>query len=308
MAVSLAHCEMAMHRPVPVQSGLLDPMQFDAGEDELLQPIEAPAKNAHTASRRFRLMRADVAYRAPMIRLVALPYSPWSEKARWALDHHRVAYKESAHMPMLGESLLRLRSGKMSGRVSVPLLVADGQAIDDSFAIARYAEAHGSGTPLFPRGAEGDVEAWNGRSEEALRAARVVYLRRLESDADARRETLPGFLPDALKSVLMPGTVAGVRFVGRKYKDLNPANADAAFEAALAHLEAVLDGKPHLLGDFSFADIAMSTVLQFVQPVADQYLHLGPASRRCATDESLAKRFSRAVSWRDRLYTDHRKN
>ena len=32
--------------------------------------------------------------------LYALPYSPWlSEKARWALDHHGIAYREVMYAP-----------------------------------------------------------------------------------------------------------------------------------------------------------------------------------------------------------------
>jgi glutathione S-transferase len=51
--------------------------------------------------------------------LVYLPYSPWSEKARWALDYHGVRYDQSIHVPITGELPLRLRTRRFGGRISV---------------------------------------------------------------------------------------------------------------------------------------------------------------------------------------------
>jgi glutathione S-transferase len=47
-----------------------------------------------------------------MRKLVALHYSPWSEKARWALDHHGVAYRYEEYKILLGEPKLRLATKK----------------------------------------------------------------------------------------------------------------------------------------------------------------------------------------------------
>ncbi len=41
----------------------------------------------------------------PFRRLIGLHYSPWTEKARWALDRQRVPYAFEEHLPMLGEML-----------------------------------------------------------------------------------------------------------------------------------------------------------------------------------------------------------
>jgi glutathione S-transferase len=38
-----------------------------------------------------------------MNELLALPYSPWSEKARWALDVRGVPYRYRHYQPLLGE-------------------------------------------------------------------------------------------------------------------------------------------------------------------------------------------------------------
>ena len=52
----------------------------------------------------------------------AIPFSPWSEKARWALDHHQIDYREAPFMPVFGEFALRFRMRKPFGAVTVPNL------------------------------------------------------------------------------------------------------------------------------------------------------------------------------------------
>jgi hypothetical protein len=44
-----------------------------------------------------------------MTELLALPYSPWSEKARWALDVRGVPYDYRRYQPVLGELALRVK-------------------------------------------------------------------------------------------------------------------------------------------------------------------------------------------------------
>ncbi|MCZ7687620.1 MAG: glutathione S-transferase domain-containing protein [Sandaracinaceae bacterium] len=88
----------------------------------------------------------------PTPRLIGLAYSPWSIKAKWALDHHAIPYRYTHHLPMLGEPLLRLRTGRLEGRVSVPLLVTDAGPIEGSFEIARFAERERRGRCSSPPG------------------------------------------------------------------------------------------------------------------------------------------------------------
>ncbi|WP_239014942.1 glutathione S-transferase N-terminal domain-containing protein [Archangium violaceum] len=68
--------------------------------------------------------------------LVGLGYSGWTEKARWAMDHHRLAYQYSEHIPLLGELRLR-RHAPPGGRGTVPLLVEDSGITMGSYAIAQ---------------------------------------------------------------------------------------------------------------------------------------------------------------------------
>lgn len=100
--------------------------------------------------------------------LYALIQSPWTERALWALEHHRIPFTYHEHLPMLGELLLRRKAG--ASKATVPLLV-DGQvAVMGSSAIAKHADAVGSGAPIHPAEHAEVIERW---SELADRMAHV---------------------------------------------------------------------------------------------------------------------------------------
>ena len=239
-----------------------------------------------------------------MRELIALSYSPWSEKARWALDHHGIEYDEKQHLIMLGEPWLRIRARRLTGRVSVPLLVDGDRLYGDSFEIARYAEWFGAGAPLLDDMPA--VERWNATSERALAAGRVIGTERMADDTAAKREQLPPFVPRALRPALAPAASLGIAFVRRKYAFDHVARAETHLEDALAQLRAALAGRDTLLDAFSYADIAMSAVLHFVSPVGDDHIRLGPATRTCWTHPRLAADYADLVTWRDRLYATRR--
>src|SRR4051812_46178482 len=94
---------------------------------------------------------------------IQLPYSPWSERARWALDHHHVPYRAVEHVPMVFEPGLRAvtaaltRSGRrLFEKITVPMLIDEGKVYPDSVAIAEHAEQVGSGSPLVPEGSRAE--------------------------------------------------------------------------------------------------------------------------------------------------------
>ena len=70
--------------------------------------------------------------------------------------------------------------------------------------------------------------------------------------------------------------------------------------------DALSDGRRCLLGEFSYADIAMASALQFVAPVGDEHIRLGPATRRAWTDLDLAGELTDLIEWRDQLYASRR--
>lgn len=241
-----------------------------------------------------------------MPRLYALSYSPWSEKARWALDHHGVNYREVPYLPMLGEPLLRLRMRKLTGKVTIPVLLVDDQAIGDSHDIARYAEQVGSGAPLFPAGADEEIARWNDLSEQACHAGRALATARTAADSEALVEAVPRSVPAPLRRSM--GEV-GVRFLERKYQlnDLDEAQHRDNARSALAAISDALGSRPTLLDGFSFADIAVAAALQLLWPVGDDQIRLGRNTRRCFTDQALVSEFPHLGPWRDALYASYRR-
>lgn len=66
-------------------------------------------------------------------RLITIPVSHYSEKARWALDYLQIPYQELAHMPPFHRNVT-----KKYGGTSVPVLVTDTGVATDSTDILRY--------------------------------------------------------------------------------------------------------------------------------------------------------------------------
>lgn len=89
--------------------------------------------------------------------------------------------------------------------------------------------------------------------------------------------------------------------------DTDLAPHEAAIREGLAALRAGLGGAAHLLGTFTYADIVMTNLLQAVTPVADEFMKIGPATRRVWTHPALAREFADLVQWRDDIYRHHRR-
>jgi glutathione S-transferase len=247
-----------------------------------------------------------------MRKLIGMHYSPWSQKARWALDHHGVAYEWVEHMPVLGEALLRLRARRWTGRVSAPLLLEDdGRVIADSWEIARHAEGIGGGAPLFPAEHLDEIARWNERGQAAGEAGRVLVTGNIAADSAALRAALPPCLPRAVRGAMAPVARLGVALLRRKYgaSAETRAAAEEKLAAALDPLrDALADGRRYLCGGaFSYADVAMAVALQPVVPVAERFVPLAPATRRAWTNEGLAQRFADLLTWRDGIYERHRR-
>lgn len=242
-----------------------------------------------------------------MIELIAESFAPWSEKARWALDHHRVAYTYHEYTPVLSEPWLRWRLRKIGGRVTVPVLIADDAVHADSFAIAQYAERVGSGQPLLPSARLAEIESWNARSETALWAGRVGVIARIEEMPDARAAALPADTPPMLRPVLEAATGLTLGYLRWKYRfGRDVAGAERTVRDVLEDLRAALAGRPCLFETFSYADVAMAVVLQMIHPVDDRYIALAPPIRTAWSNDDLARSFADLVEWRDGLYARHR--
>jgi glutathione S-transferase len=238
-----------------------------------------------------------------MPELLGLPYSPWSEKARWALEARGIAYESKLYQPLLGELGLRRKLGKWRGIVSVPVLTDDdGRVIPDSADIARWADQRGEGPVMFPAGA--DVERFIALADRGMAAGRALSLLRLLDDDEGIGEMVPRKLRKLPGAPAM--AKAGVARTLRKYRGMRDQEAArAALAEVLDEVRAALAGGKTLLGQFTFADVAVAQVLAFVEPPAFG-LKLGDATRRSFCDDVLRERFADLVAWRDALYEAHR--
>jgi glutathione S-transferase len=241
--------------------------------------------------------------------LIGEDFSPWTEKARWALDWRGVPHAFAQFQPLIDEPWLRLKTGNFSRKATVPVLVEGSEVLGDSFAIARHAERVGVGPSLWPPGREAEIDAWNDTSERALRAGRALFFGRFVDDPDAQLDQVPPFVPAALRPLLRPVVRSGVAYLRAKHgaDAAMTAGARDALDGILALLGRTLAGTRHLLGDFSYADVAMAVVCQFVRPVDDRWIRLAPATRRCWTEAALAEKHRDVIAWRDELYARYRR-
>jgi glutathione S-transferase len=256
-----------------------------------------------------------------MTELLGLAYSPWTEKARFALDARRVPYRFRHYQPLLGEPALRLKLRRLTGRVTVPVLTTDdGRLLGDSALIARWADERGEGPTLFPRQHDAAIQRFIDLSERGEAAGRALSLRRMREDDAALAEMVPRKLRERLGRLAIPIAAFGIDRTLRKYEGHRegPEGHHRVLVGVLDELRAALarapsedgkpteDGKPKtLFGSLTFADIAMAQVLVSVDPPASG-LELGEASRRSFTEPGLRDRYADLIAWRDALYRTYR--
>ena len=242
-------------------------------------------------------------------KLVQMSYSPWSERARWALDHHGLAYQTIEHQPFLGELRLRRIVGKKrtGGRATVPVLLDGDTILTQSWEIAEYADRNGSGTKLILPGQETRVREWVDLADRASNEGRGLVIAGLGSDG-ALDESLPFPIPSFLLPAMRPVTRFGLRWFARKYglTEQSLTEIENRMRPTLDRLRDALKSSRYLLGTFSYADIVMATTLQGISPVGNGYIKLGPATRRAWTRPVLERDYADLVRWRDNLYAEHR--
>ncbi|GMV42360.1 MAG: hypothetical protein AMXMBFR64_40760 [Myxococcales bacterium] len=237
--------------------------------------------------------------------LVGISYSPWTEKARFGLDVAGFSYRYREYLPMVGEPLLRLRAGRLRGRLTVPILLGDGPPISDSFAIVQHACAR-TGSDLLPARHEATITRWNALSERVLSTGRERTTLRVAQDPVALMESVPGALGKLGPASRALGRL-GVRYLMKKYAFQDDANEArvARMGEALTTFRASLAGGDHLLdGRLTYADITMAVALQMVSPPPTT--PIGPRSRIHWTVPELVTEFGDLISWRDRLYARFR--
>ena len=241
-------------------------------------------------------------------RLVQLSYSPWSERARWGLDHHRIAYRTAEHVPFLGELGLRRIVGDRKAKATVPVLIDGDNVLVESWDIVTYADGRGSGSQLIPASLESEIRASVALADEACKEGRALVLASLLASPAAQDESLTLPVPQVVKPAMRPVTRFALSWFARKYGSRIDAlpQARAALRVLLDKVRARLGASRYVLGQFTYADIAIATCLQGVSPVGNGYIRIGPATRRAWTLDDLAADYADLIRWRDQIYASHR--
>jgi glutathione S-transferase len=238
-----------------------------------------------------------------MRRLTGIAFSPWSEKAKWALDHHRIEYRYEEYVPLLGELILRARMHMPRGVVTVPVLQVGSTWLLDSLDIAKYADRSGSAKTLFPEDKILEIELWNQRSEAAMSAGRALAVLEAAKDPNTAQALVPPRLRPILGGIAQKGLAAFID----KYRMRHDAEKHAqTLMRELTKLQAALkDRGGYVVGDgFTYADIVMATAVQFVVPVDSRYMPAGPPGVEWTPNDALVARFADLLAWRDALYGD----
>lgn len=235
--------------------------------------------------------------------LIGLAYSPWTERARWALDYHALSHRFVPYTPMLGEPLLRARTRRLVGRISVPVLLTPEGPVHDSARIARYADRVGPGRPLVPAEHEDVIDAWRDRIEVALDAARPLLFQRMLGHPEALAAAVPAFIPSVARPI---AGAAGVHYLRLKYGAMgDEAHRKARIvEGALQTVTDALErsGGVFLLGEFTFADMIAATFLTMIRPAEGRWAKLTRAEHEAWTHPELAAKYEDLLHWRDALY------
>lgn len=247
----------------------------------------------------------------PYLHFVGLAGSPWTERARWMLDHHGLQYRYTAYRPLLDQPWLRWFTRQPTGRLHLPVLRDRKQVVVGSFQVVQHAERAGTRARLLIDITA--IVAWNRLADQLNAAGRVLAGPRLLADAAALDETMPPGVPPGLRPALR--AVARHRLgrrLGLAGREAVAADlARLAIRPALERLRGALTGGPYLVRDrFSYADIAMATALAALEPPARDLAPeagLGPAWRACHTDRPLADEFADLLAWRDEIYRRHRR-
>jgi len=244
-----------------------------------------------------------------------LHVSPWSEKACWAMDLAKFDYQKLNFTPMITTPLVRFKSLNFTKKVTVPTLISDHKTLTGSYDIAQYVEkkqTNKSHTPyIFPPELKTQIDDWEKQSDQFLQAGRALVCIRMKSHNGAKIMSLPPEIPSSIRPLMLPVASLGLYYLKAKYGfDWNK------YEQYVENMRKILqkvrstlaDKGDYLLGQFTYADIAMAVTLQMVKPIGSPYIPLDKDTESCWETPELKDEFKDLLEWRDLIYAKHRKS
>jgi glutathione S-transferase len=249
--------------------------------------------------------------------LITIPFSHFCEKARWALEHAGVAFREEGHVPGLHRFAVKRARGRAG---SVPVLIVEGKGVlDDSPLILRWADNQ----------ARPERKLWPAPGS-ALHDEALALERRLDFEFAPHVRRLAYFhalphrgrllelmgvaTPPVEHAIVRAGLPLLVRLMRRTMR-IDEAGAIRSRDKVRRVLDEIgrrlSDGRPYLLGDrfgaadISFAALASPIIGPAEHPVRNLHLESAPPA---FAEEVRAYRETPAGAFALRVYREQRKS
>jgi len=249
-----------------------------------------------------------------MSELYYLHVSPWSEKARWAMDLSHYKYTKINFTPMITTPIVRLRSRNFTRKVTAPILISNQLCISDAYKIAQHVNSENNSknhasVDLFPLELKSQIDEWEILSNQILQAGRALVCIRMKNHRGAKLMSLPPIIPSAIRPLMLPVATTGLYYFKTKYGfDWNRREEyiETMSQGLRKVKEQLTNSGDYLLGKFTYADIALAVTLQMIEPVGNKYIPLDSNTESCWKTPELKEEFSDVIEWRNRIYQKHR--
>jgi glutathione S-transferase len=241
-------------------------------------------------------------------RLITIPISHYSEKARWALEYLQIPFQELAHMPPFYR-----QATKKYGGTSVPVLVTNTGAATDSTDILRYLDR------LYPE------QLYPIDPQLQLLGTELEILFNLKLGVHTRRWGYSYALTPELiyprwtlgvpiwEKLLFPILFPKIRSKVQELFDITETSAAESYREVQIIFDRVTnvlsDGRKYLLGDrfsaidITFAALAAPIIQPPEHPISPTPLELLPAQMQTDIRKSQA---TPAGEFGLRMYAQHR--
>lgn len=201
-----------------------------------------------------------------IMKLLEFPHSHYCEKARWALDYHRIRYQSIAVLP--GLHLWTVR--KYAPKTSVPVLLGEPFVIQGSSEIIDFIDSRSPSNPLTPKNDIDRLECAALEKDLDLKLGvpirQILYHRLLDYPNFIRfcfTHTMPALKKFAFR-MYYPALRKKIYQVYVK-SDAEVEQAKRIFDQTLDDLGERLKGNEYLIGgSFSRADVTACSMLSLL--------------------------------------------